>query len=65
MRAFNQTVMSVIVILISNTCVNKKIGLITVLAAILTGKQSVENLQYLYGDPMSDNIRKTSAQKNL
>ena len=33
------------------------IGLITVLTAILTGRQSVKYLQCLYGDPMSNNFR--------
>ena len=32
-------------------------GLITVLTAILTGRQSVKNLLCSYGDPMSNNFR--------
>ena len=37
--------------------------LITVLPAILTGRQSVKNLQCLYADPMSNNFCLTLALK--
>ena len=41
------------------------IGLITVFDAILTGRQAGVKLQCLYENPMSNNLRKTSAWKKI
>ena len=41
----------------------KRIGLITVFDAILTGRQAGAKLQCLYENPMSNNFRKTSVWK--
>ena len=41
----------------------KRIGLITVFDAILTGRQAGVKLQCLYENPMSNNFRKTSVLK--
>ena len=43
----------------------KRIGLITVFDAILTGRQAGVKLQCLYENPMSNNFRKTSVLKKL
>ena len=42
-----------------------RISLIKVLDAILTGRQSGQKLQYLYGNPMTDNFLKTWILHNL
>ena len=43
----------------------KRIGLITVFDAILTGRQAGVKLQCLYENPMSNNFRKTSVWKKI
>ena len=43
----------------------KRIGLITVFDAILTGRQGGVKLQCLYENPMSNNFRKTSVWKKI
>ena len=39
------------------------IGLIAVMTAFLAGRQHVQNLQSVYGDPMSNNFRLTLVLK--
>ena len=43
----------------------RNIDLITVLTAILSGRQRIKNLQWLYADPKSNNFCWTLALKKL